>query len=160
MGNKRKRPAKDNPTRAKSSPQQPSSISSPHLKANGNQAPSTAETSHPVISLYYRQVVTLRQYILQRIPKSSKSRRRRIAAVRGGDGNVAGNLDDPGTGKTQDRDLANILDTTLVGIWKELPPTQSQTRRRDFVAFSQAQSAAATQLGTDTGPASPQSEVR
>lgn len=158
MGKKRKRPAKDNSKRVKSSPQQPSSISSHHLKANGNEAPSTAETSHPVISLYYRQVVTLRQYILQRIPKSSKSRRRRIAAVCGGDG--AGSLDDPGTGKTQNRDLANILDTTLVGIWKELPPTQSQTRRRDFVAFSQAQSAAASQLGTDTGPASPQSEVR
>lgn len=157
MGKKRKRPAKDNPTRAKSSPQQRSSISPHHLKANGNQTPSTAETSHPVISLYYRQVVTLRQYILQRIPKSSKSRRRRITAVRGRD--VAGGLKDPVTTQSQNQDLATLLDTALVGIWKELPPTQSQARRRDFVQFSQAQSAAVSQLGTDTGPASPQSEV-
>ncbi|KAL5336058.1 hypothetical protein BJX70DRAFT_303489 [Aspergillus crustosus] len=153
MGQKRKRPVKDDPKREKPSKQQPTSRSSLPFNPNGNLASDTAEISHPVISLYYRQVVTLRQYILQRIPRSSKSRRRRIAAVR------ADKTQEDSSFKPSPsvRALANLLDTTLVGIWKELSPIHSKERRQDFVVFTQAQ--LTTQNGTDTGPTSPQSEI-
>lgn len=156
MGQKRKRPIKDNLTREKSSGSQHQPTSTPHLaSANKPRGSNAEEISHPVISLYYPQVVTLRQYILQRIPRSSKSRRRRIVAVRkdaGADGPFAAT-----NVETDGNSLAELLDTTLVGLWKDISPTHTQERRRDFVAFTQAQQA--TQFGTDTGPASPQSEV-
>ncbi|KAL4920347.1 hypothetical protein BDW62DRAFT_16197 [Aspergillus aurantiobrunneus] len=159
MGKKRKRPVKGDPARAKSS-QQPTEDTARPFNVNGNQASDAAEVSHPVISLYYRQVVTLRQYILLRIPRSSKSRRRRIAAVRG-DGDGSGDAAKEGpvaAHKTPGQDLASLLDTTLVGVWKELSSTHSKERRRDFLAFTQAQST--TQPGTDSGPESLQSDVR
>ena len=35
---------------------------------------------HPTLCLYYSQVFTLREYLLSRLPKSSRSRRRRVVA--------------------------------------------------------------------------------
>jgi telomerase reverse transcriptase len=159
MGKKRKRPVKepvkDDPIcRAKSSPQQPAGNTARSLSTNRNQAADAGKICHPVISLYYRHVVTLRQYILQRIPRSSRARRRRIAAV----GGHSAARDGLAAVPKNEKDLADLLDTTLVGILKELPPTRSEERRRDFIAFTQAQQT--TQTGTDSGPVSPQSEVK
>ncbi|KAI9374345.1 hypothetical protein BJX61DRAFT_314572 [Aspergillus egyptiacus] len=142
MGKKRKRPLK-NKTHGESK-QHP-------YRVDGSITPSEPEVSHPVLSLYYYQVVTLRQYILQRIPRSSKSRRRRIAAVR------SDNAVDGSTDRGHGQDLAGLLDTTLVGIRDELSPTHCQERRRDFIAHTQAQ--VVSQLNTDTGPQSLQSEI-
>lgn len=36
---------------------------------------------HPLLRLYYPQVLTLRNYLLSRLPLSSKSRRRRVATA-------------------------------------------------------------------------------
>ncbi|KAL4996032.1 hypothetical protein BDV10DRAFT_187519 [Aspergillus recurvatus] len=153
MGKKRKRPVKDDPKwREKPSPQ-PAGNTARRSSTNGNQGADAAEICHPVISLYYRQVVTLRQYILQRIPRSSRARRRRIAAVGGDDAAK----DCPASAPKREKDLADLLDTTLVGIPKELPPTHSEERRREFIAFTQAQ--LTTQAGTDTGSVSLQSEI-
>ncbi|KAJ0418074.1 hypothetical protein BJY00DRAFT_288566 [Aspergillus carlsbadensis] len=143
MGKKRKRPVKDDPTHPKPSKQPIKAPSIPYSKLNDSDA---VEICHPVISQYYRQVVTLRQYILQRIPQSSKGRRRRIAAIQS-DGTHSG---------TNEESLAHLLGTTLVGVWTELPLAQSEERRRDLIAYTQTQR---TQIGTDTGPASPQSAV-
>lgn len=159
MGKKRKRPVKepvkDDPIcRAKSSPQQPAGNTARSSSTNRNQAADAGKICHPVISLYYRHVVTLRQYILQRIPRSSRARRRRIAAV----GGHSAARDGLAAVPKSEKDLADLLDTTLVGILKELPPTRSEERRREFIAFTQAQ--LTTQAGTDSGPVSPQSEVK
>ncbi|KAL2858750.1 hypothetical protein BJX68DRAFT_141302 [Aspergillus pseudodeflectus] len=143
MGKKRKRPVKDDQTRLKPSKQP---IKAPLISRSRINDSDAVEISHPVISQYYRRVVTLRQYILQRIPQSSKGRRRRIAAIRS-DGTHLG---------TNEESLAHLLDTTLVGVWTELPLAQSEERRRDFITYTQTQR---TQIGTDTGPASPQSAV-
>ncbi|KAL2857858.1 hypothetical protein BJY01DRAFT_116291 [Aspergillus pseudoustus] len=144
MGKKRKRPVKDDSSRPKPSEQPIKIPSVPRSKANGCPDSDAAEISHPVISQYYRQVVTLRQYILQRVPQSSKARRRRIAAVSSDDAPPISNL-------------AHLLDTTLVGVWTELPLAYSEERRRDFIAYTQTQ--LRTQAGTDAEPASPQSEL-
>ncbi|KAL2823751.1 hypothetical protein BDW59DRAFT_91548 [Aspergillus cavernicola] len=149
MGKKRKRPVKDDRTGEESGQHQPSKCSSRPPRADGSLAPNVAGSSHPVISLYYRQVVTLRQYILQRIPRSSKARRRKIAAVRSDDAEI------PST--DHGKCLADLLDTTLVGIWEEISPTRSQERRRDFIAYTQTQRV--TQMNTDIGPQCLQSEV-
>jgi telomerase reverse transcriptase len=144
MGKKRKRPVKDDPTRRSKPSKQPTKVPLiPYSKPNDSNA---VKFSHPVISQYYCQVVTLRQYILQRIPIPSKGRRRRIAGIRS----------DPTHLGTNEECLAHLLDTTLVGVRTELPLDQSEERRQDFIAYTQNQK---TQIGTDTGPASPQSAV-
>ncbi|KAI9042294.1 telomerase reverse transcriptase [Aspergillus affinis] len=133
MGKKRKRPVKDDRPRD-------------HLpKPNSPPPPSQAEIpeqshSHPVISLYYPRVVTLRQYLLRRIPVSSKSCRRRIAAVR----------NDLTSSDLKSHGLAIFLDTTLVGVLKELSPTS--TRSSTQTRTTQVDS-------TDTGATSAQEEL-
>ncbi|KAL2860670.1 telomerase reverse transcriptase [Aspergillus lucknowensis] len=151
MGKKRKRPVK-----AKQAPREPPSQRQSTKSTSRHLSPASnaAEISHPVISQYYRQVVTLREYLLQRIPHSSKSRRRRIAGVRSDN---AGNASPSTAPSANETDLAHLLDTTLVGVWAELSPPRSQARRRDFIAYTQTR--AETQTGTDTGPASPQAEI-
>ncbi|KAL2809625.1 hypothetical protein BJX63DRAFT_349126 [Aspergillus granulosus] len=148
MGKKRKRPTRGDSTRPSPSKQPTKTSSVTPSKSNGCcPASDAAEISHPVISQYYRRVVTLRQYVLQHIPPSLKARRRRIAALRS-----------EGTPyETNGESLAHLLDTTLVGIWTELPLAHNEERRRDFITYTQTQ--LRTQIGTDIGPASPQSEL-
>lgn len=138
MGKKRKRPVKDD---------RPCD----HLSKPGS--PSTQRDvpghSHPVISLYYPQVVTLRQFLLQQIPVSSKARRRRIAAVR----------NNPASPNGGNPELSTFLDTTLVGILKELPPTCTQNSEKSWVKLTQPRTASQVH-STDTGASSAQEEVR
>lgn len=138
MGKKRKRPIKD-----AIQPRDSRSCASPKSKHEGMTG-----HSHPVISLYYPQVLTLRQYLLQQIPVSSKSRRRRIASVRA-DGSDAETEGDHG--------LANLLDRTLVGVSKESPPTSTPENRRELARFSQSQSRSVED--SNVGPVCAQTEV-
>ena len=39
------------------------------------------QSTHATLCLYYKQILTLREYLLSQLPKSSKKRRRRIASV-------------------------------------------------------------------------------
>lgn len=110
MGKKRKRPLRANRPRKQL------------CKTSGpwTQPEDDTEHSHPVISVYYPEVLTLRQYLLRQIPISSKSRRRRIRTV--------GNEDSPST-SSGSRELSTFLDTTLVGVLEtESPSTDSQDR--------------------------------
>ncbi|KAK1143635.1 Telomerase reverse transcriptase [Aspergillus melleus] len=134
MGKKRKRPVKDD--RPRDHLPKPSSPPSPSQE----EIPEHSH-SHPVISLYYPRVVTLRQYLLKRIPVSSKSRRRRIAAVRN-------DLTLPDLKRSG---LATFLDTTLVGVLKDLSPISAR---------NSTQTRTTSQLdSTDTGATSAQEEV-
>ena len=143
MGKKRKRPIKDRGPPSS----HPSITSSP--RRFRNPTPSTGRTSHPVISLYYRQVVTLREYLLEHLPVTSKSRRRRILA--------GSRADDPASQTSQT--LAHLLDSTLVGVLKESSPTLNSERQKEYLSFTQSQSRSIL-VSTDTGPTCPQSEVR
>lgn len=107
----------------------------------------TDHPTHPVISQYYREVLTLRQYLLRQLPVSSKSRRRRIASL-----GISKATD------SRDKSLAGLLDSTLVGVLKQSSPKDDSNRRRDYLAFTQSQSRSIL-ASTDTGPNSPQSEV-
>lgn len=137
MGKKRKRPGK-------SSTGTTGTTDTPKLPVSTTVK---KRTSHPVISLYYREVVTLRQYLLRQLPATSKSRRRRIASL----------------GSTQAQDdsesgLVDLLDSALVGVLKESSPSIDSERQRDYLAFTQSQSRSIL-VSTDTGPTCPQSEV-
>lgn len=62
--------------------------------------------------------------------------------------------DDGGSGGL----LANLLNTTLVGILTDSPPTCNEKRRQELAAFTQSQSKS-EQASTDTGPLCAQAEV-
>ncbi|EDP48298.1 Telomerase reverse transcriptase [Aspergillus fumigatus] len=158
MGQKRKRPVKDGCAADNSALRRIISASSGSRNHGASARNEKDGHSHPVISLYYRQVVTLRQYLLQQIPVTSKSRRRRIASIRSDPLTQREGDDSPGDRQVQD--LASVLDTTLVGVLNETSPTVTQERRRDFAAYSQTQSQCRSELtSTDTGPPCSQSEI-
>lgn len=150
MGKKRKRPGKSHRDRGPKPPSHPSITASPgRFKCPKAPATRNDHTAHPVISLYYREVLTLRHYLLRQLPTSSKLRRRRIASL--------GSSTAPEHGETQP--LADLLDATLVGVLKQPSPKVDSERQRDYRAFTQSQSRSVL-VSTDTGPTSPQSEVR
>lgn len=143
---KRKRPGKagrNGPTASSqsntASPGRFKSLNAPDAR-NG-------QITHPVISLYYREVLTLRQYLLSHLPVTSKLRRRRIASL------ATSKTTDPST-----RSLAELLGSTLIGVLKQSTPKVDSERQRDYHAFTQSQSRSIL-VSTDTGPSSPQSEV-
>jgi telomerase reverse transcriptase len=106
--------------------------------------------------------VTLRQFLLEQLPLSSKTRRRRIASL-GQHQNVKNEEYSLGLKQDTDSDesirqIVRLLDSTLVGVLKESSPTVIQARQRDFAAFTQSEERSI--LCTDTGPTCPQAEVR
>ncbi|CAG8906413.1 unnamed protein product [Penicillium nalgiovense] len=147
MGKKRKRPIKD---RGPTSSSHMGITTSPR-RFRTPHAPISLETktTHPVISLYYRQVVPLREYLLQQLPVTSKSRRRRILAL--------DSREDQET-NAQSQTLAELLDSTLVGVLKESSPTLNSERQKQYSSFNESQSRSIL-ISTDTGPTCPQSEV-
>ncbi|KAJ5356035.1 reverse transcriptase [Penicillium concentricum] len=140
MGKKRKRPIKD---------RGPTShigiTTSPRFRTPHTPISLETKTSHPVISLYYRQVVPLREYLLQQLPVTSKSRRRRILTLDSREDNAS-------------QTLAELLDSTLVGVLKESSPTLNSERQKEYSSFNASQSRSIL-ASTDTGPTCPQSEV-
>ena len=87
----------------------------------------------PTLSLYYVQILTLRNHLLSKLPPTSKIRRRRIASA-----------DDP------------VFDKTLVCIREVGKESSDLFRARDFEAFSQRISLTA---GSSGGARSSQSDL-
>ncbi|KAK2755546.1 hypothetical protein FQN54_006486 [Arachnomyces sp. PD_36] len=125
---------------------------------------------HPLLSRYYKQVVSLRSFLLSSLPSSSKSRRRKIASIglptsgntpKENDGQKPSSSPNANTSNTNGingSNLAHLLDTTLIGILKEPSQATTQTRHRDLASFTQSQ-ARSTLQSTDTGATCPQSEI-
>lgn len=85
---------------------------------------------HPVLSHYYPEIQTLRDYIIAQLPSSSRLRRRKVAAV--------GVVNNPSGAPQSDveRSLGTLLDTTLVGI--TAPKTEGGSSSMDgWKNFSQ-----------------------
>ncbi|KAH0538165.1 hypothetical protein FGG08_005223 [Glutinoglossum americanum] len=126
----------------------------PRKKAKTNHSPgrrrlgceSSATISHPLLSLYYPRVATLRDYLISRLPSSSKTRQRRIASlgiVTYGPaiGKEGADADEEGrdiTGKA----LATLLDSTLVGVPIHAR-SDSTNRLKELETYSQHHSASA-----------------
>lgn len=148
MGKKRKRPIKDRgPT---SSSHMGITASPRRFRTSYASISLKTKIDHPIISLYYRHVVSLREYLLQQLPVTSKSRRRRILTL---------DSREDKDSNAQSQTLAELLDSTLVGVLKESSPTLNLERQKQYSSFNESQSRSIL-VSTDTGPTCPQSEVR
>jgi telomerase reverse transcriptase len=153
MGKKRKRPQKA--TASQGPP--------PNKITRKNKDGVSAVHVHPVLSRYYPRVVTLRQYLLEELPSSSKARRRRIISLgkpkqaRGAETGVSASDESTQRHDETGRDLAHLLDSMLVGIKKDVSPAILEARRRELLAFMQSEERSI--LCTDTEQQSAQSEA-
>ena len=73
--------------------------------ANGDTNRPGKEIGHPVLARYYATVLTLREYVLSRLPSTSRIRRRKIRRIGRGPLPLS---------ETEGR-VSHLLDTTLVG---------------------------------------------
>jgi telomerase reverse transcriptase len=145
MGKKRKRPAKED-TELRS-PLQKRAKAPPDGLEEKVGGPTRPPGDHPVLSRYYGRVVTLRQFILDRLQSSSKSKRRRIALL-GKQPNMEASAstaqivsDGPVGRKPQPngkdiQGIADLLDFTLVGVVHDASKGTQDRRQREFVAFT------------------------
>ncbi len=75
---------------------------------------------HAVLSAFYPQVCSLRNYLLASLPATSRVRRRKLTLI----------------GKDE---AASILDTCLVGVLKQPSLSLKELRKADFATFTQTQ---------------------
>lgn len=87
------------------------------------------QTRSPVLALCYPKVVTLREYLLSRLPTASRVRRKRLETF-------------------CDAKQSELLDACLVGVLTEPSPELQQERAQDFISFTQTQGTAS---GRHTG---------
>jgi len=111
--------------------------------------PTDAHPTTSLLRLYYPHVLTLRQYLVTKLPKSSKKRRRKLAQY--------GLRRDGGVG---DPNTARLLDSTIVGTFDDVDvqPVDLQTIDREIIIFTQ-QLSESTILTHDTQDSLKQSEV-
>ncbi|PYH43364.1 telomerase reverse transcriptase [Aspergillus saccharolyticus JOP 1030-1] len=153
MGKKRKRPVKGKRAQAHSSQTRITAASTDFRDQSGFASDRATEITHPVISLYYNEVVTLRQFLLRQIPAASRSRRRRIASIRADLSEGADKLS-----LSSQCGLATLLDSTLVGIPQDSAIACDQERGQELAALRKSQPH--SQLdSTDTGPPCAQAEL-
>ena len=135
------------------------------LGTDGDLAPAGVKAEnvhHPSLSPYYSQVLSLRAYLLAKLPRSSRARRRRLASL--GRASKAGGrheCDGNGNNLVGGQDLVELLDTTLVGM-SETPLLHiGGPQRLDRTRFSQPPPTmtSADITGLDMGSSS-QVEVR
>lgn len=103
--------------------------------------PTPIAASHPTLSLYYPQILTLRNYVLSRLPASSKSRRRKVASIETQVSARSTVVDcvrpSQGSDYDDETNLAKLLDRTLVCLTPHGSRLAWKTREKDFQAFSQ-----------------------
>lgn len=113
--------------------------------------PRNAVVKHALLAQYYSEVQTLRQYVLAKLPASSRIRRRKIAAV---------GLADPPLAKPDETALGSLLDSTLVGR-RQHAHTDHDHRWQQWRGFSQKGDESSVTLSDGVkGSIFSQSEVR
>ena len=126
-----------------------------------------AQVQHQILSRYYRRVTTLREYLLDRIPPTSKQRRRRIAnlgmkqnpiTVSNKPGTIPTPLDHQQDINCKENDLVQLLDSTLIGVNEDPNPAVTRERRQQYVTFTQSEERSFL-ISKDIGPMCPQSDV-
>ncbi|KAI0486254.1 hypothetical protein F4859DRAFT_362594 [Xylaria cf. heliscus] len=105
------------------------STHNPPFKKGGSRVSVNSQVQHPVLSQYYPQVQSLRDYIITQLPSSSRIRRRRVSAV-----GIASKPD--GTPLSDiERSIGVLLDSTLIGLSK--PTAEEDHRMEGWKNFSQ-----------------------
>ena len=94
---------------------------------------------YPLLSLYYPNVSTLRDYLLSRLTRSSKSRRKKIASIPlwlSHLNTIQSGF--PQLGPTRLEGLSKLVDTTLVGYSSDVSGTRNHVIiLKDLEQFSQ-----------------------
>ena len=103
---------------------------------------------HPALGLYYRNILTLRDYLLSRLPSASKARRRKIASILPDTASFHHHDGEPSTMSQDGHSLSKLLNSTLVCTVNEQALRPEPSRIKDFEAFSQRTSPTA---GSSTG---------
>ncbi|KAB5579961.1 hypothetical protein GE09DRAFT_420893 [Coniochaeta sp. 2T2.1] len=125
------------------------------LTKKGKGAPSTSKSiSHPLLSLLYPHIQTLRDYVLSRLPASSRLRRKKIASV-------GLQSEESRTAPTEvELAVARLLDTTVVSFSHQPPKAEQDDRWRKWNSFSQKGDESYVTLSDGfTGAAFSQTEV-
>lgn len=106
---------------------------------------------HPALGLYYRNILTLRDYLLSKLPTTSKVRRRKIVSILPDVADCHHNNKKTET-LSQDRHcLSKLLYNTLVCTVHEQTPRLESSRIEDYEAFSQhVTSTVASSIGGST----------
>ncbi|KAI0409745.1 hypothetical protein F4802DRAFT_161281 [Xylaria palmicola] len=122
---KRKRPASADAVPAQDYPVKKKTKKKHHdnKEQDDSQSWVNSQTRHPVLSQYYPQVQSLRDYVLNKLPSSSRIRRRKVSAV--GIANGSSNM----PLNQVEQSLGALLDTTLVGLSKST--TGEESNRMD-----------------------------
>ena len=107
------------------------------LKRAKVESNTTTLVKHPALRLYYRNILTLRDYLLLKLPTTSKLRRRRIASISPHTAELHDNDEEISTLSQDRRCLSRLLDKTLVCAVIEQTPVPESSRIKDFEAFSQ-----------------------
>lgn len=81
-----------------------------------------------LLTQFYSRVFTLREYLLSKLPSSSKIRRKKILHI--------GNSRNPDEDEDGDQDLSSFLDQTLVGILPQSDGSK-EDRRQQWASLSQ-----------------------
>ncbi len=103
---------------------------------------------------YYPNIVTLREYVLAGLPRTSRIRRKKIACI--------GTPQKPPGKSATDAELAlgRLLDSTLVAFRDKEPGAGNDNRWEQWIEFSQkADESYVTLSGTAGGPIFSQDEV-
>ena len=110
------------------------------------------QSNHPTLRLYYKQIFTLRNYLLSQLPNTSKKRRRRIASLGHGSEEKTKTTRVPSTANavievddaepSEDNDggedsLGNLLDQTVVCCVDRTFSRDPVAHAKDVEAFSQ-----------------------
>lgn len=134
----------------------------PKRVADGNLQ-SAYVVKHVLLAQYYPKVQTLRQYILDKLPSTSKIRRKKISAL----GNAESDADTAvrdakGNPEGTRAGLIELLDTTLVGtqvLPREVAKAQSDSRLQQWIDYSQRDESYVTISGDTASAIHLQSEV-
>ncbi|KAF3355829.1 hypothetical protein VdG1_06567 [Verticillium dahliae VDG1] len=88
---------------------------------------------HALLRQYYPEIVSLRHYLISKLPSASRLRRKKIASI--GSEEPRSSADFRGD---LERQLCHLLDTTVVGLQhSQLPAADDNVRREEWTKFSQ-----------------------
>ena len=119
-------------------------------KLKGNTFVKEPVVKRALLAQYYCPVLTLREYLLSKLPSTSKVRRKKIRSC--------GCKSQRGVGEDE-RELSSFLDQTLVGVSRH--DLSADNRRQQWTAFSQRADESVSTLSNLSGIGQfSQSEVR
>lgn len=118
-------------------------------KVSGDFRNKDPPVKQALLTKYYPDVLSLRDYLLSKLPVSSKVRKKKLLSVgrktsantedlvgRGGDDGDDDDNDDNDDGNDEDRVLGNFLDGTLIGVSSNNGLSQ-EDRLKEWNSFSQ-----------------------